>query len=51
VRYLPTLELEIFVELFTDARVRNMKGRIKKGKRENKFLAILDKISNAVCLR
>jgi hypothetical protein len=51
VRYLPTLELEIFMELFTDARVRNMKGRIKKGKRENKFLAILDKISNAVCLR
>jgi len=28
-----------------------MKGRIKKGKKENKFLAILDKISNAVCLR
>jgi len=28
-----------------------MKGRIKKGKRENKLLAILDKTSNAVCLR
>jgi len=28
-----------------------MKGRIKKGKKENKFLAIVDKISNAVCLR
>jgi len=27
-----------------------MKGRIKK-KKENKFLAILDKTSNAVCLR
>jgi len=28
-----------------------MKGRIKKGKKKNKFLAILDKISNAACLR
>jgi len=29
-----------------------MKGRIKKKrKKENKFLAILDKISNAACLR
>jgi len=28
-----------------------MKGGIKKGKKENKFLAILDKTSNAVCLR
>jgi len=28
-----------------------MKGRIKKVKKENKFLAILDKTSNAVCLR
>jgi len=28
-----------------------MKGRIKKEKKENKFLAILDKTSNAVCLR
>jgi hypothetical protein len=37
--------------LFTDARVRNMKGRIKKGKKKNKFLAILDKTSNAACLR
>jgi hypothetical protein len=37
--------------LFSDARVRNMKGGIKKGKKENKFLAILDKISNAACLR
>jgi hypothetical protein len=37
--------------LFTDARVRNMKGRIKKGKKENKFLTILDKTSNAACLR
>jgi len=27
-----------------------MKGRIKKGGKENKFLAILDKISNAACL-
>jgi hypothetical protein len=37
--------------LFTDARVRNIKGRIKKGKKENTFLAILDKTSNAACLR
>jgi hypothetical protein len=37
--------------LFTDARVRNMKGRIKKEKKENKFLAILDKTSNAAYLR
>jgi hypothetical protein len=37
--------------LFTDARVRNMKGIIKKKKKENKFLAILDKTSNAACLR
>jgi hypothetical protein len=37
--------------LFTDARVRNMKGRIKKGKKENKFLAFLDKTSNAAYLR
>jgi hypothetical protein len=36
--------------LFTDARVRNMKGRIEKEK-ENKFLAILDKTSNAIYLR
>jgi len=28
-----------------------MKGRIKKEKKENKFLAILDKTSNAACLR
>jgi len=28
-----------------------MKGRIKKGKKENKFLTILDKTSNAACLR
>jgi len=28
-----------------------MKGRIKKGKKKNKFLAILDKTSNAACLR
>jgi len=28
-----------------------MKGRIKKGKKENKFLVILDKTSNAACLR
>jgi hypothetical protein len=37
--------------LFTDDRVRNMKGRIKKEKKENKFLAILDKTSNAACLK
>jgi hypothetical protein len=38
--------------LFTDARVRNIKGRIKrKRKKENKFLAILDKTNNAACLR
>jgi hypothetical protein len=37
--------------LFTDARVRNMKGRIKKGKNKNKFLAILDKTNKAACLR
>jgi len=36
--------------LFADARVRNMKGRIKKEK-ENKLLSILDKTSNATCLR
>jgi len=28
-----------------------MKGRIKKGKKENKFLAFLDKTSNAAYLR
>jgi hypothetical protein len=28
-----------------------MKRRIKKRKKENKFLAILDKTSNAACLR
>jgi hypothetical protein len=28
-----------------------MKGRIKKRKKENKFLAILDKTSNPACLR
>jgi hypothetical protein len=28
-----------------------MKGRIKKEKKENKFLAIFDKTNNAACLR
>jgi len=28
-----------------------MKGRIKKGKNKNKFLAILDKTNKAACLR
>jgi hypothetical protein len=37
--------------LFTNARDRNMKGRIKKKKNENKFLAILDETSNAASLR
>jgi hypothetical protein len=35
--------------MFIDARIRNMRGRIKK--KENIFLAILDKTSNVVCLR
>jgi hypothetical protein len=34
-------------QLFTDARVRNIVGTKKE---ENKFLAILDKTSNVVCL-
>jgi len=35
--------------LFTNAKVRNMIKRTKK--KENKFLAILDKITNATCFR
>jgi hypothetical protein len=36
--------------LFTDARVRNMKGRIKKKKGEQ-IISILDKTCNAAFLR
>jgi hypothetical protein len=36
--------------MFTDARVKNIIKK-KRKKEENKFLTILDKTSNASCLR
>jgi hypothetical protein len=51
VRYLPTPELEIFAGIVHWRQSQEHERKNKKGKKENKFLAILDKTSNAACLR
>jgi hypothetical protein len=51
VQYLPTPELEIFVGIDHWRQSQEHERNNKKGKKKNKFLAILDKTSNAVCLR
>jgi len=51
VRYLPTPELEIFVGIVHWRQSQEHERKNKKGKKENKFLAILDKTSNAAYLR
>jgi len=49
VQYLPTPELKIFVGIVHWRQSQEHERKNKKGKKENKFLAILGQTSNAAC--